>query len=129
MSNYCRQIGDKIDQFSRQFPNYTFGEIIFSILTKNVPDKKNFKLEDLLKMSDQDVYIAARKAYHNELDEGEQEVNERTEPVEVLNEALDCLRNQDVRHWNYMYKKLLQMQEETNIKGLRYSLTEKTIAR
>jgi hypothetical protein len=103
---------------------------MFSILNKTVKDKSDFKLSDLLEIEDQKIYVAARQAFVGELEDGEQEVCERTEPTEVLNEALDCLRNiDDVRYWNYFYKKLTQMQEEANIKGLRYSLTEKTVQR
>lgn len=71
--NHRPLIEDKIIEFSKGFPEYTFGEILFSILTQACKNK-TFTKTVLLELTDDHFYTAVSKSYS--IESGERELTE-----------------------------------------------------
>lgn len=79
--NHRPLLEDKIVEFSKSFPEYKFGEVMFSILTQ-VCKGKGFSKEILLSLSDQQFYTAISRAFT--IESGERDLTEQ-EIIEFLN--------------------------------------------
>lgn len=79
--NHRPLIEDKITEFSKDFPEYTFGEIMFSILTQACKNK-TFTKSVLLEMTDDHFYTAVSRSYA--VESGERELTEE-EMIKFLN--------------------------------------------
>lgn len=71
--NHRPLIEDKMVEFSTSFPEYTFGEIMFSILTQACKNKI-FSKEVLLELTDEHFYTAVSKSFV--IESGERELTE-----------------------------------------------------
>lgn len=68
--NYKPLIARKISEFQEVYPEYSYSQMIFSVISWLKKEKK-FEKEDLLEVKDEDFYTAICKAMRKE--EGEQE--------------------------------------------------------
>ena len=65
--NYKPLIVDKLREYQKEFPEYSFCQILYSAV--NVLRKQDeFKKTDLLNISDQDFYTALSKSFSIESD-------------------------------------------------------------
>ncbi len=65
--NYKPLINIKLKEYQEEFPEYTLGEILYSMLVSH--DKnKDFKKADFLSMSDADIYGALSRSFATEGD-------------------------------------------------------------
>lgn len=69
--NYTPLVINKIEEFSKRFPDLTFMEILYSSLREIEELNGDIKRGDLLKISDQKLYSAIFKAIDNEEESGE----------------------------------------------------------
>lgn len=60
--NYSLLITVKLQEYQNKFPDYTFGEIIYSAIS-TIRSNKDFKKADLLDISDEEMYKALSKSY------------------------------------------------------------------
>ena len=66
--NYRPLLINKFKEFEEEFPNYTFGELMYSMFTHSNIKGKIVK-SDFLKVTDQDFYTMIEKAIEKEKDE------------------------------------------------------------
>ena len=59
--NFKPLVITKIKQFSKEFPEYTFGQMLYSILSK-----ENFKLSTLLDLDDEELYSMVERSIKKE---------------------------------------------------------------
>jgi len=59
--NYTPLAIKKLKDFSQQFPDYSFGELIYSMLSTMSLESKDLKYE-LIKMDCEDVFVALNRA-------------------------------------------------------------------
>lgn len=66
-------IEDKIIEFSKTFPEYTFGQIMFGVLTQACKSQE-FSKKTLLEMTDEVFYTAVSRSFV--IESGERELTE-----------------------------------------------------
>jgi len=71
--NHRPLIEDKIVEFSTNFPEYTFGQIMFAVLTQACKNKE-FSKTVLLEMDDESFYTAVSRSFV--IESGEKELTE-----------------------------------------------------
>lgn len=65
--NYKFLLLKKIEEFSRDFPDYQVWDIIFSGLREHLKDLKEITKNDLLVLTDEEIYNCLCKTYNREL--------------------------------------------------------------
>jgi hypothetical protein len=60
--NYKPLINIKLQEFQKEFPNYTLGEIMYGAIS-TIRSNKDFKKADLLEISDEEMYKALSKSF------------------------------------------------------------------
>ena len=60
--NYRPLVLNKFKEFSKDFTEYTFGQLVHSILTKMEDKPSNSKMGWLLELKDDEVYTAIEKS-------------------------------------------------------------------
>ncbi len=63
--NYKFLVVEELEKFSRRFPKYTIGQIMYSMLSVTTTSKE-FKRSDLLYLDDKVLYTSLRKAMKEE---------------------------------------------------------------
>lgn len=110
MGNSYRPLLDKeVKEFREKLPNYTLGQIIFSMMT--FATEGNFTKESLLNISDEELYKVCRLAMKREIElVSENDMRERKIKLgSFIDEALlssDLSNSNKIKEWNEEIKEI-----------------------
>lgn len=103
LQNYKPLVLEKIEEFSRSVPEYSFCELLFSFISQyEKTTGKKFDKEDLLggSTSDQLIYKCITSAIEKELKYSDKPVKVLSKPKYNLQDNVDILYTADLAYWN-----------------------------
>ena len=126
-NNYKTLILEKIDEYGRNLPDYSFCEILYSIMSAcSKVNGGKFEKNDLITtMTDKEMYKAITIALNNDIEEDRPFI---TKPRYDLKDNVDILAYADVDFWDSILKSVHDIQksfDSKSVERLEYIIVKK----